>query len=593
MIWDELPRSFEPAVIDAATMEAMRVERATPPGRLHILADALKTRGQGMEEDEKTLGQLLMSDGLACDFMLARGEYRLRWGWLAPMMEIGGAVYPPPVPTFPDSLEPYFRERASTTERSDARARYRDLLWTRWHSLDDAKETYRSYVQAADGADLTNPEALSNGAEYLERAADISRTLSFEVDSTLNVLFREIRRGLHDNDSYAYWLGLGTGDLLAERRAEETRRLVEEFVAVAAKFANARDRHSERSMLEVAEKLARGVGDGEQAKELRRTQAASYESEARERQSEGKLIELALLDDASRIYAEANAGSDVQRLKPTLAAAGKRAAESLHAVEVTVPVPREKIDQWAERLIEEAHSDPVFLLQLGDRLGLWISAQEAGESLVQAQADHPFQYLARRMHLAADGRVQPEPEDDDARRRAQEVGHHAQRSTFGLVAALALLPRLRERDLWNAHRLVTAVEDVDSVLGQACRDGVEAFEQERHWLALHALIPQLERAIRKLGEAVGANVYRRSRRGGLEWASLDSMLGDQAIAQALGAPLAQTLSAVYVDAFGPNYRNETSHGARDPADDHQGPALMTVLAVLSVAERVRRLTADK
>ena len=79
---------------------------------------------------------------------------------------------------------------------------------------------------------------------------------------------------------------------------------------------------------------------------------------------------------------------------------------------------------------------------------------------------------------------------------------------------------------------------------------------------------------------------RTAPRGGLRWASLDDMLDDKKMEVALGPRLAIALRRMFVDPYGPNYRNELAHGAADPMADLSGVCLMSTLAILSVAWRI-------
>jgi hypothetical protein len=74
------------------------------------------------------------------------------------------------------------------------------------------------------------------------------------------------------------------------------------------------------------------------------------------------------------------------------------------------------------------------------------------------------------------------------------------------------------------------------------------------------------------------------------------MLGEPAIEGALGAGLAVSLKRLYLDPYGPNYRNEIAHGADDPSEPQSQWAMLTALAILSVALRLvtvrQRATTD-
>jgi uncharacterized protein DUF4209 len=63
------------------------------------------------------------------------------------------------------------------------------------------------------------------------------------------------------------------------------------------------------------------------------------------------------------------------------------------------------------------------------------------------------------------------------------------------------------------------------------------------------------------------------------------MLGEAAVEGALGAGLAVSLKRLYLDPYGPNYRNEIAHGADDPSEHQFQASMLTALGILSVALR--------
>jgi hypothetical protein len=123
-------------------------------------------------------------------------------------------------------------------------------------------------------------------------------------------------------------------------------------------------------------------------------------------------------------------------------------------------------------------------------------------------------------------------------------------------------------------------------LAEACAPGLKALEAGRYWVAAHALIPQVERAVRLVAKSVGISPMKTAQRSGLRWASLDDMLADPAVVDALGAGLTMSLRRLFIDPYGPNYRNEVAHGAADPSESQAGPARLAALATLSVALRL-------
>jgi hypothetical protein len=243
------------------------------------------------------------------------------------MMEMSGGIYPPPVETFPDSLRPYVARRGDSTARPDLRARYLDFIWVRWKDFDAARAAHAAYLDAGGEADLDDATSSMTAVPYFLRASSLAMRLNIDRPGTADRLYGEVLRGLErPQGGYSSWLARSAANLLASDR-ERCACLVDSFAAEAGNGASGR-RTRERVYLEAAEDLARALGDQERVRSLRHDRARSFEAEARERVDEGGLIELALLEDAARLYGEAGSGIEVQRLKPELSAASARAVDA-------------------------------------------------------------------------------------------------------------------------------------------------------------------------------------------------------------------------------------------------------------------------
>jgi Domain of unknown function (DUF4209) len=584
MIWDQLPGAFDDAHIRAAADAALDLEKEVAEGVARTdLAEVFKKRGLSLGASE--LGLLLQSDGLACDLWLSDGESRNRWGPLSPSREFGGTVYPPPVTSFPDALRPYFEIRASATTRADLRARYHDLIWLRWRNFEHACQAHRGYLDAASGADLKDATSAMTAVDYLLRAADLSLTLKYREEETIAILRTEVLRGLPTEPAgYAGWLAERGAPLIA-RRPDIARELID-AILTETRQAPVGQRARERDLLEAAEVLARAVGDAERARSLRLEQAASFEAEAIERVAEGGIIELALLNNAVSLYGQAGAGAEVQRLKPALAAASRHADEGLHLLESKVTIPDAAIENAATDMTKRLGEKEFLALGAGDALGLWPPPERVEAALDRAMAEHPFQFLVNRTSVGSDGRYQPDPDAEPQRREARLTRQLAQDTMIRLVLGISIIDQLRRRGLWSAERLIVAVRLVDPPLADACAPGFEALEADRAWLAGHALVPQLERAVRLVAQTVGVTPMKRTSPGGLRWASFEEMLDEPAVEGALGARLSVSLKRLFLDSYGPNYRHEIAHGAADPSENQSPSAMLTALAILSVAARL-------
>lgn len=581
VIWDELPGEFTEGDVASAAGEAGVLEHEQQS--LFSLSDVFKKRGEELKSGGMTWGLLLIVDGLTCDYMLTRGDGRERWGPLGPMMEFGDGVYPPPVDSIPDAVRSYLTNRVSSTSRADLRARHCDVVWLRWKSFEHAKLAHGAYLEAASHPDFADAVSTMTAAEYLTRAAELSLELDIDRDGTIQALRDAIAAGLdHEGGGYVWTLVEGGARLVA-RRPGTASELVD---AIAAKADDAEPGPRQRALLDSAEKLARSISDHARARTFQLARAVSLEHEAEARASEGGLIELVLLQDAQAEYSRAGASKEVQRLKPRLAAASERATEGLHEISSSISVPRAEFEDVADEMVGRLGDGLELLLGTGDFVGLWPAPGRVAESLDEATRKFPMSFLVRHTSVSPDGRFAAEPATDPERREAQLTRHLAQQTASRIATLGTVVGILRVRELWSAKRLTEAAASVESELGDACREGFEALEGDRSWTALHALIPQLERAVRLVAVESGVAPFVYETAGMLRFESLDKMLSRHEVLDALGPRLGEAMRRLFVDPYGPNYRNETSHGLMDPAGSVDGAALLTAVAIMSTCVRL-------
>ena len=146
-----------------------------------------------------------------------------------------------------------------------------------------------------------------------------------------------------------------------------------------------------------------------------------------------------------------------------------------------------------------------------------------------------------------------------------------------------LIGMLRESGVWSADAVVNAIRVADARLAAGAEAGVHAYEQGDYWTAVHVLVPQFERGIRRIGIGLSANVRRLAEDQGLQVATLGVLLGDPTVVKFLGEETSQTLDGVFTQARGLNIRNNTAHGLLDPAEDQGPKAYLALMAVLTAA----------
>lgn len=508
------------------------------------------------------------------------------------MLVMGGQAYPVAVETFPEDAVEYFRRRLATSRRSATRARLADFLWLRTKQIAFADQAIAEYLTAVPDI-LPSTRGRSMACDYLGRAAHLVLSLQRDATPLLAAIRSLAGQFLADEDGHLSGLLMATRDAI-DLDPSLGSWLVEQTTALASKRAAPpeQSRILERGLLDALLPLAVVRKNGEQARELRLRIARSFEAEAVERKEEGGLIESAFLQKAIKAYQDLGLGEEVDRLKPLIHEASKKAEQNLHTISSEFTIPVEQFQRQVEMYLEAGrkHSPAAHLQMFAIGEGLWPPWSKVSEQTAELQRRFPLQALVTKVTISDDGRPFERPADPEKRREFDEIEHYLQDIRLRLQFAARKVAMFRERLAWSEELIMQALARgvlfKDDVL-KSVRPGIRAFEEGRHWEALHVLVPQIERSIRSLARSLGAPTYRYvSETGELQWASLKSLLAEPAVVAVLGKirpDLARELKYLLVDSRGGNVRDEVCHGIVHPDADAPGLSFLCVLIMLTLS----------
>jgi uncharacterized protein DUF4209 len=585
MLLDELPAAVGRRLVVEAAVTAASEEASFDD--LDAFGRRLRQLG---EERNGEVGQLLIVDGLICCYMMAAPEQAATRGFLAPSIEwTNGAVFPPPPDRFPDSVRVYIAERAATTTIAEVAARYHDFIWLRWKDHRNGRAARAAYVSAGVGASLSEAGSAIKSMEHLARAAELAMVLDDERESTRKAIVGEIRRGLAADS-------LGHACVLAERSAKllagdvaEASTLADEFVDAADRVKAIRQYHRDRSYSETAAVLAKAIADTARAQSSRERLALSFEAEARAAPS-GMLAQH-WFAEAIRVRRNLGNAADVERLKPLMREASERMVSEMKPISASTTIPTDAIERATAATSLATDGSPESLLALPEELGIWPDWQQVEDESQREASAHPLLSLMPMVKVEADARVQPEPDDEAEREVARQVRSYSQRTAVLLGLCRLIVDELRRRERWSDRSVLDALARAGDDLAASAARGVTLHEEGDYWSATHVLVPQVERAVRLLGRVTGAEIERIASDSGFRWATLDGLLADQRVRDALGESFATELEALLVNAHGWNLRNNVAHGALDPDASHQSTSLLGTFMLLSIASRIARVTA--
>ena len=585
MLLDQLPAAFaQDAVGEAAAIATGEEASFDDP-------DAFGRRLRQLgEERNGEVGQLLIVDGLICGYMMAAPEQAAIRGFLAPSIEwTNGAAFPPPPDRFPDSVREYIAERAATSTIAQLAARYHDFIWLRWKDHRNGRAARASYVSAGVGADVSEAGSAIEAMEHLARAAELAMVLDDERENTRQAIVGEIRRGLvADSLGHACFLAERSARLLAGDVAEASR-LADEFIGAADRAQATRQYHRDRSYSETAAVLAKAIADTARAARSRERLAISLEAEARAAPS--GMVAQHWFAEAIRVRRDLGHVADLERLKPLMREASERMVSEMKPIAASTTIPTDAIERAAAATSLATDGSPEALLALPDELGMWPDWQQVEDETRRDASAHPLLSLMPMVKVEADARVQPEPDDEGERELARQVRSYSQRTAILLGLSRLIIDEHRRHERWSERSVLDSLALAGDDLAASAARGVTLLEEGDYWSATHVLVPQVERAVRLLGRLTGAEIERITSDSGFRWATLDGLLADQHIRDALGESFATGLDALLVNAHGWNLRNNVAHGALDPSGDYEGTSLLAMFMLLSIASRILRVTA--
>jgi uncharacterized protein DUF4209 len=516
---------------------------------------------------------------------------------LQPMMVMDGQRYPVSVETFPEGGVAYFRTRLESAKHPSVRARLADFLWLRTKDIRFADAAIAAYLDAAPAL-LASTRGSSMASDHLARASYLVLSLKRDPQTLLVTLRPIAEKFLNDEDGNIAHLVEATTRVI-DKDAVLSQWLIDAGIALVKRKGTPpnQNRLLERRVLEVLLGLAAVRKNQTLANELRLQIAVSHEDEAREREAEGGLIQAALLSDAIKAYQELGRGDDVDRLKPRLHQANQEATKTMHRFSTKVEIPIEQFQKRVDAYLAEGKKySPIAHLHLfALHEGFWPEWADVAKETAELARQFPLQALATKVTITADGRPHERPGDPEQRRQFDEIERYVENLEIQMAFSTRKVALLRERDAWNEQLLMQALGGgmlFDDEVLKAVQPGIRAFEEARYWEALHALVPQIERIIRKLARGLGAEVFRyKPDTGELHWTSLKTLLTEPRVVEVLAIvspDFARELGHLFIDSRGLNLRDDVAHGIISPDIDSHRLALLCVVTLLTISTLVQR-----
>jgi lysyl-tRNA synthetase class 1 len=265
-----------------------------------------------------------------------------------------------------------------------------------------------------------------------------------------------------------------------------------------------------------------------------------------------------VLQTAVQSYQSAGMTSDHDRARRSMENKIAQAGEETTAITTEFRITREDMDQFLAKIVVEELTQTIVNIA-----GTFLSNRRELEALVQqsmkespVQAMIPMQITVGDRVVAKIGSVK----DDPFGRLVYQAQMNLGLSEVWLSQVLA--KTVADHSLTPEHIVAWAnrleLYDDTTLLLQ----GVRAWFDKDYIKAIHVLVPQIERGLRRIVTDLGKPVTRAHRDvpGASLAINMGEILNDQDVVAALGSDLSLHFLALYADPRGRNLRNELVHG---------------------------------
>lgn len=488
-----------------------------------------------------------------------RDEIRERYGVFGAQWEMGGRIFPVPLPDVSDEMLGLWAEYADATQDQPlATSRLNDLLWVRRYGgspIDHARAAFDGYLALAGSAkSMDLVDSLLRAIEIASEIKDEQR-LALATKRAVEVIETEIEDD-QDEERPGIPMNLleALVDLEPDMRPGDLERLVE-----ASERRYEKDPWISQSAAELKVALSRP----DEKEDLQRAQVERWKQEA---EAAKGLLRYVHLDHALGL-ARTHGFTDLA--DETLVAMQSMTPEDLELkpISAEVEVPREKIDAYIKSYAEKADSWEEAFAKFGSE-GPPSGNAEKNKELTEKEAEeHPISRLFPTFVIGAHSSPTFQPANDEEHNRLDLSRQEALKIGFWAPLGVEILETIQEAFGTPGRDELTdffTTEIIDRAVAARMADAVLRFFNGDDDGALHILVPQLEAAIRVAASRIGIVVIKTPRGatpGGIR--ALGGILAD--FAGQIDESWRRYLANALTDQAGINLRNQLSHGLYGPA----------------------------
>ena len=526
------------------------------------------------EQKLKDIPPLWLAEAMAFDFVQNYQNAETGWGtYYGPMMvwnnENGTATESPSIKLVTPEMIYYWEERSKSAKHPILKLRYADLVWDFSKTIIN-KPPHFSVAHTI--IDNTIEIAKQNFHKYetdvitkLERALVVAISIN-DADRINNV--RDITIQYEDNISEDQKPGLWgfSFDLLLKNKKvpipnETKEKIILDLETRLAKLSDTTDKTNldpwaaEAAALRLAQ-YYRSLNQKENIERVLLKFGNTFEVASEDASS---LQVSSWLQRVHSVYLDYGLREEAEKIAIKLKEIGPKVNDEMKSISHEMRISQEEMDEYINSIIGNDIETTFVRIAIQ-----YVPKKDRVENQLKNLAQKaPISYLIPRQIQDHQGRPVAfigSLEDD-------LIGHIVNLSSQNMQISSVFMRRVLEEFVL---RFKLTPQNIIDYLYQSpvfeddkkiiILDGINAYLENNHLIAIHLLIPQIESAFRKLVEHTGGSVLKTSRGGGMHLKTLDELLRDQRIINIFGEDMALYFRILLTDQRGWNLRNDVCHG---------------------------------
>jgi lysyl-tRNA synthetase class 1 len=508
---------------------------------------------------------------LAFDFFPAWEQQRSPWNtYFGPRLTLNGK-YSPDVKEVDKCILLYWRRRMQEARNPILRARYADLVWDIFRTATGERPPFQAAGIAADayvGCGTIAADTWMNGPRRLGRGLQIALQINDRkrVEAARDALFALAER------AGGVWAWVKLYDFLQTQpkvalTAEQQARLIAALQACVDDVSSRVDGAESAETLPIARRIASYYSNIGRLADAQRVIRACGQAVERLASSAQALLAVAWLGDVLAAYRDYGLTTDADRVLIVSKEKGHEAEDSMPSLQLSIQIDREELELFVEAMTAGGFDETLrrIAAEYLPRVA------ELREGLEEEKRRHPLLTLMGTSKLGeghVESKTGPANQDPEGALMAALSRQIGLRSIF----LSQVIDRAREKHCWTAEALVSWFYE-SPLFDPACRglvtQGIKAYLSADHVQALHVLVPQIERSLRRLLGGLGQPTDK-PRRGNPAWMvekTLNDILEQEPVVrERLGDDVHTYLLTFLAEPRGHNLRNKLSHGLMTDQD---------------------------